>query len=328
MKTIRLGSIYVITNINNGKRYVGQTSRDIETRFSEHIWETRGNSYLHNAIQAEGAQNFKIELIEQVPLEQLDDRERYWIKEYNTCDKNKGYNIAPGGKGYVSTYNHVMVVENNLVFDSLEEMGRIMSTLTSWSLEFIKDKFRAIIDTDKDFLTYHFKSVPYTEFSPSDPDVLEDWIKTLNIRFQGKHIYCIELDRDFETVGQAAKYLLDNDLYTSQSKAPVQSLISSIGQHLHGKHTCIKDLRQRTYHFEELPGPGTKSPGAKNAFVKKKVYCPELDKTFESMAEAGNYFINNNIWRGITVKTARLRISDVVRGVFPDYRGYTFQEVE
>lgn len=324
---MRQGYIYVITNKVNNKKYVGQTVRDIETRFSEHLYETRGNSYLHNAIQAEGAKNFKIDLLETVPIDQLDERERFWINELNTLDHNVGYNISPGGKGYVQAYNRVLVLENNLVFDSIEDMGRMIHSLTSWSARFVGKKINQVINTDKDFLTYHLKSIPYLEREPSDPDVLEDWIKTLNIRFQGKHIYCVELDRDFDTTGQAAKYFLENDLYTSRSKAPIQSLVSSIGQHLKGKNQYIEDAQHRIYHFEEVPGMGTKKEGAKIPFQKKKIYCKEIDKTFESGVEAAHYFIDNGIWKGITFKTAKLRISDVVREVFPDYRGYTFKEV-
>ena len=40
--------------------------------------------------------------------------------------------------------------------------------------------------------------------------------------------------------------------------------------------------------------------------------------------DAAKYFIDNKIWTGIKLKTAKLRVSDVVRGVFPNYKGYTF----
>ena len=45
------------------------------------------------------------------------------------------------------------------------------------------------------------------------------------------------------------------------------------------------------------------------------------------MVEAARYFVENEIWTGIKEKTAKLRVGDVVRGIMPDYRGYTFEEV-
>ena len=46
-----------------------------------------------------------------------------------------------------------------------------------------------------------------------------------------------------------------------------------------------------------------------------------------SQIEMAKYFLDNKIWTGIKLKTAKMRISDVVNGNFPDYKGYTFQKV-
>ena len=84
MIIIRLGNIYLITNQINQKKYVGQTARDIDVRFVEHCSETRGHSRLHNAIQTEGFRNFKVSLLEQVQLNQLEEREKKRIAKLNT----------------------------------------------------------------------------------------------------------------------------------------------------------------------------------------------------------------------------------------------------
>ena len=320
---MKKGYIYVITNKQNGKQYVGQTSRDIQTRFLEHCSEKRGQKgSLHDAIQKEGYLNFSIKSIEEVELDKLDEREKYWIKTLNT--QETGYNIMPGGSEYIRTnWKKVQVVENNLIFDSCQEMARLFSSITSWSLTFLTDKFRSIINTDKEFLGYHFKELPINYEASAETD-LENWIKTLAIRFQGQHIYCFELDKEFETVGEAAKYLLDNNLYETQSKTPIQSLITSIGYNINKKTEFIKGKTQN-YTFIKMPGTTKQSGGN---FQGTKIYCPQLDKTFNTQIEAANYFIDNKIWTGIKLKTAKLRISDIIRGVFPDYKGYTFIKVE
>lgn len=83
---MRLGHIYKITNKIDGEVYIGQTARDIDIRFAEHI-NAKDSYPLQRAIAKDGWQNFVCEEVESVPLEKLDEREKYWIKFYNS-----GYN--------------------------------------------------------------------------------------------------------------------------------------------------------------------------------------------------------------------------------------------
>ena len=74
--------IYKITNLINKKCYIGQ-SVHIERRFREHC-NSNTNSYIHRAIQKYGKENFTFEVIEECSLNQLDEREKYWILFYNS----------------------------------------------------------------------------------------------------------------------------------------------------------------------------------------------------------------------------------------------------
>ena len=94
---LNYGVIYKITNTVNGKIYIGQTIKTIEERWKQHIYK-KGCVYLHNAIIKYGVDKFKIDIIENVPIENLDEREVYWIHKYNSTDKEIGYNILLGGK--------------------------------------------------------------------------------------------------------------------------------------------------------------------------------------------------------------------------------------
>ena len=85
--------IYKITKINNGKSYIGQ-SNDIERRFQEH--KNKIDIPIEIAIQKYGAAAFKFEVIEECTLDELDEKEIYWIAYYNTY-KGFGYNCNPGG---------------------------------------------------------------------------------------------------------------------------------------------------------------------------------------------------------------------------------------
>lgn len=257
-------------------------------------------------------------------MEKLDEREKFWIKRYNSTDPEYGYNLSQGGKGAnLRDYAQIQVVENGLIFDSKEEFSRLVSSLTSWSLRHIKERVESVLNTDKTFCDYHLITVHVSETQVSDPNVLEDWIKTLNIRFQGKHILCAETEQEFDTIASAAKYYVEAGLYHGRSKTPIQTLVTSINRVLNGKSENVESLGG--LHFIYLPGT-TKNPGSEHPFQKNKVYCPELDLTCDSQTEMAEYLVKTK-WPDIKVKTAKLRISDVVRGAFPQYKGLTFKKL-
>ena len=57
---LMFGMVYLITKRLNGKQYVGQTTRTLEERFSEHA---QADSLLGRAIQRDGAENFSREVL-------------------------------------------------------------------------------------------------------------------------------------------------------------------------------------------------------------------------------------------------------------------------
>jgi hypothetical protein len=89
--------IYRVTNMINGKQYIGQTSRTLEKRWIEHCSASSGCVALHNAILKYGRENFKVEQID-IALDQveLDYKEIKYIELYNTLAPN-GYNLTKGG---------------------------------------------------------------------------------------------------------------------------------------------------------------------------------------------------------------------------------------
>ncbi len=96
--------IYKITNQVNGKCYIGQ-SQDIYTRFSKHNWsvnDTKDNKILIKAFNKYGIDNFSFDIIEECQIEELDDKEIYYIDKYRSYVGFKdchGYNATIGGGG-------------------------------------------------------------------------------------------------------------------------------------------------------------------------------------------------------------------------------------
>lgn len=87
--------IYKITNISNNQCYIGQ-SINIEKRWKDHQ-RALDNYAIHKALRKYGIQNFTFEIIELCKVEELNTKEQYWIKYYNSYIN--GYNETPGGEG-------------------------------------------------------------------------------------------------------------------------------------------------------------------------------------------------------------------------------------
>lgn len=88
--------IYKIENKLNGKVYIGQ-SNDIERRFKEH--QTKGKTSripVDVTIKKYGKDKFTYEVVEETSIEDLNNRESFWIEKFNAIED--GYNCSIGGE--------------------------------------------------------------------------------------------------------------------------------------------------------------------------------------------------------------------------------------
>jgi transcriptional regulator with XRE-family HTH domain len=86
------GVIYKI-EFENGKVYIGQTSNGIDYRYKGHLSSARNGSTMavHEAMRN---CNYRCSIseIERVPIADLTERENYWIRKYQSTNKEIGYN--------------------------------------------------------------------------------------------------------------------------------------------------------------------------------------------------------------------------------------------
>lgn len=91
--------IYKITNQINGHSYIG-LSTHIEDRWDYHKnpynWEREKDKSLYQAINKYGIENFSFEILEECSLEELSEKEKFYVAKYNTF--YNGYNMTAGGE--------------------------------------------------------------------------------------------------------------------------------------------------------------------------------------------------------------------------------------
>ncbi|MCP1159471.1 GIY-YIG nuclease family protein [Bacillus infantis] len=95
--------IYIIKNNLNEKVYIG-SSKEIPTRIRTHIRKLRKNQHqnfhLQNAWNKYGESSFSISTVEIIKdIDNLIEREQYWVDFYNACNDSYGYNLIPPKAG-------------------------------------------------------------------------------------------------------------------------------------------------------------------------------------------------------------------------------------
>jgi hypothetical protein len=104
-----VSGIYKITNIKNGKVYIGKATNLWHRLTSGYIYALPynkcHNKHLQRAWNKDGGENFSIEVVEICDIEKLTEREQFWIDE-TQCFKNKfGYNIMEKSDSHAG-YKH------------------------------------------------------------------------------------------------------------------------------------------------------------------------------------------------------------------------------
>lgn len=130
--------IYCYYNKINGKRYIGQAT-DLERRQKDHKVRAFNNfdsnneynSVIHKAFRKYGYDNFEYSILEECLVEELNDKESYWIQYYNS--KENGYNCNNGGadKHFCKLNPDILenirqdLAETELTFDEIRIKHRV-----------------------------------------------------------------------------------------------------------------------------------------------------------------------------------------------------------
>ena len=164
--------IYKITDLTNGKIYIGKTN-DIVRRINEYRYKSkninnRKRKYrILERMNEIGFENFEFSILEEVLDESLlDEREIFWIEKLNARDIKIGYNSKTGGKGgTMIPYSINKMSESTKKFKHTEEEKKrrkkaiVVFIPYDDSIEFFdsaKD-FAIKLDVDRSMITHAIK---------------------------------------------------------------------------------------------------------------------------------------------------------------------------
>ena len=94
----------------SGKKYIGKTKTSLKERAGTKNGKGyKGCAAFYAAIQKYGWENFECSILKEVPLEYLDETEVQMILYYDTCNKEKGYNIVCYMMDWLASMNRIKV---------------------------------------------------------------------------------------------------------------------------------------------------------------------------------------------------------------------------
>jgi len=96
--------VYMIINKINNKKYIGITTNSLAERYPHGI-KAHHNPHLRKSVLKYGQKNFEVTLLEKniENINTLQNLEIKYIEQYDTCNKDKGYNKSLGGFGVRQT---------------------------------------------------------------------------------------------------------------------------------------------------------------------------------------------------------------------------------
>lgn len=191
--------VYVHINKINGKRYVGITKQNPEVRWGKNGCNYKESPHFMSAIEKHGWENFEHEILQNhLTKEEACAMEVLLIKEWKLQDRKYGYNILEGG-----TAPSMPCEVRNKIAEKLKGNTNGLGHACS---EEKKEKIRqAQIGTS--FSDEHREKLSQAAKQRQVPCSEEKRQQLSKAYPNKKEVYCVELDKVFESVQECAREL-------------------------------------------------------------------------------------------------------------------------
>lgn len=191
-------TVYQHKNKINGKVYIGITSQKPEHRWGSQGCNYKSSPHFYSAIQKYGWDNFEHNILfTGLTKEQACLKEQELIKEFNSMNREYGYNSTSGGDVFVMNEETkqkisqaLMGNQNNLGHPCSEEKKKKISEAQK-GRKFTKEHKQKLSEAAQK------RHVPCSEEKK----------QTLKEKSHKKPVYCEELDKVFESVQECGRQL-------------------------------------------------------------------------------------------------------------------------
>ena len=183
------GWLYKYTS-PSGKSYIGQTTYSLYDRARKEGKGYKNCTIFYCAILKYGLENFEVEILDQVPEDQLEDKEAEYIEKYNTLKPN-GYNTYPKGCGERNSKLSTDIDVYDLELNYLESFNSLINAARKYNVPYqsISDCINHKID--------HYKDKVYVRFG-------EKPIKPKIVKTHGRQTAQYDLDNNLIAVYKSA----------------------------------------------------------------------------------------------------------------------------
>lgn len=290
-----ISCVYKITNTINGKIYVGQTT-NFYRRKKEHISRLKNNRHFNQHLQfawnCYGEDTFQFDILEECSMNELNEKESYWIKILNTACKDYGYNIS--GQPYnISNRNlkrnnnaaKIICLNNMCIYSSMFEVdeSNLNATHAGIRASIRKHATSGMLD-----------GVPcvwmkYDTFKNSTIEEIQDIFHTAIYKIEHKNdniskkVVLLNTREVFDSITQAGlKYGVDNSTIAKCCRGT--QYFAGIKDDI--KLVWVTEKVFKNMSDEDIENKINKVNSMKQKTTGKKVVCIELNEVFESIMEA------------------------------------------
>lgn len=293
---------YNLTGIKS--YYVGQTIQTIEERAGlngNNYIRNSGNSKFSRAIKKWGWDAFTAILLEDniSTHTELNSLEMKYIEKYDSY--NNGYNSTLGGDGALgciiteetrqkisnSNKRKVYSPELQMLFDGLKDAAEYVKlkspdVISKCCNGKLKSAGSAFINGKRTKLTWRYAlESDYTNDNNTNEIII-------NKTFSNKKVYCPELGLTFKNLREASDYVGLKSICNisavclGTSKSAGTAIID-------GRHVDLTWKYIDKDSNEILSDCSSNKVQINKVTTKRKVYCPELNMTFNTVTDAANY---------------------------------------
>ena len=256
-----IGYIYKTINLINNKIYIGKHQASI---FEPEKYIGSGR-LLQKAIKKYGKNNFSCELIEWCEtIEQLNEREIYWITYYKTNKDFLTYNLAKGGEGGVGRCSS----DPNFYWNILDKRQLVLSKASKSLKKYFKAHPEAHLGINNPMYGKHHSELAKQKISNK--------LKNSNAlkkakRFSGKH-HSDKTKKELSAWGKSKRWINNGVISTYiLENEPLP------GGFVFGR-LLSEETKLRNEYFKD------KNFNSNNFL--KRVFCVELNLIFDSISQA------------------------------------------